>query len=247
VLETTEDYILNGKIRLFQPKNGYRVAVDPVVLASFVALKPRCKVLDVGCGTGAISLILKLKERTAEITAIDMDDGTCQICRRNAQANSLNLEILVARAGGSYDPLENRFFDVVVTNPPFFSAESSRLSSAKKLTNFETLDLADWISYCLGKLKNNGAFFMIHCASRIGDILETLNGVGSIEITPLFPKYGKEAKRVVIQCKKNHKSNARILPGLFMHDADGKYSADLDGILNGNFLQLSTSDPIRNL
>ncbi|MDR1375442.1 MAG: methyltransferase [Holosporaceae bacterium] len=236
MLETTEDNILNGKIRLFQPKNGYRVAVDPIILASLVALRPCHKVLDVGCGSGAISLILKLKEKAAEITAIDMDDEMCQICQRNGQANFLDLEIITTEVGSFSDPLKNRFFDVVVTNPPFFSAQSFRPSNAKRFANFETLDLLHWISYCLRKLKNNGVFYIIHCATRIGDILEVLNKIGSVEIMPLFPKEGMEAKRVIIKCKKNHKSGAKILPGLCMHRADGCYSADLSDILKGNFL-----------
>jgi tRNA1(Val) A37 N6-methylase TrmN6 len=216
MLETTEDYILNGKIKLFQPKNGYRVAVDPIILASLVTQKPHHKILDVGCGTGAISLILKLREKTAEITAMDMDDEMCQMCRSNALANSLNLEVIVAEVGSSHDLLENRFFDTVVTNPPFFAIRSSRLSNTKRFANFETLDLKHWISYCLKKLKNNGEFFMIHCATRTGDILKILNGVGAIEIVPLFSKEGKEAKRVVIKCRKNNKSGTKILPALFM-------------------------------
>ncbi|MDR3186852.1 MAG: methyltransferase [Holosporaceae bacterium] len=236
MLEITEDHILGGKIKLFQPKNGYRVAVDPVILASLVSLKPQHRVLDVGCGTGAISLILKLKEKTAEITAIDTDDEMCRICQRNAQANSLDLEVIAAEVGSSHDPLENRFFDVVVTNPPFFAIQSSRPSGAGRFANFETVDLKRWISYCSKKLKSNGVFFIIHCATRTGDILEALNGVGAVEILPLFPKEGKEAKRVVIKCQKNNKSGSKIFPGLFMHNADGSYSANLDNILKGNFL-----------
>jgi tRNA1(Val) A37 N6-methylase TrmN6 len=240
MLEITEDYILNGKIKLFQPKNGYRVAVDPIILASSITLKQHQKVLDVGCGTGAISLILKLKEKTAAITAVDMDDEMCQICRRNALANSLDLEVIIAEVGSSSDPLKDRFFDIVVTNPPFFTIQSSRRSNAKRFANFETLDLEGWISYCLKKLKNNGIFSIIHCATRTGDVIKTLNGVGAIEIVPLFPKEGKEAKRVMIKCQRNRKSGTKILPGLSMHNTDGSYSADLDDILKGNFLPSPT-------
>ena len=74
----TDDSILNGKILLRQPKKGYRVAIDPIILASFIEPKDNQEILDVGCGVGAISLILKRKNRSAKITAIDIDENMCE-------------------------------------------------------------------------------------------------------------------------------------------------------------------------
>ena len=58
----TDDRILNGKILLRQPKKGYRVAIDPIILASFIEPTDNQEILDVGCGVGTISLILKRKK-----------------------------------------------------------------------------------------------------------------------------------------------------------------------------------------
>jgi tRNA1(Val) A37 N6-methylase TrmN6 len=125
-------------------------------------------------------------------------------------------------------------FDHVVTNPPFFDSQSSRISSAKRFANFETLTLADWISLCLKKVKNNGEFSLIHCASRIHDILHAMHGkVGAIEIIPLFPKSGSDAKRVIVKGRKGNKSKAKITSGLILHKDNGKYSEIVEKILKG--------------
>ena len=56
--EYTSDYLLDKKIKIFQPINGYRASTDAVLLAAFVSGFKGGKILDVGSGTGAVSLCL---------------------------------------------------------------------------------------------------------------------------------------------------------------------------------------------
>ncbi|MBL4615865.1 MAG: methyltransferase, partial [Magnetovibrio sp.] len=48
--DTSKDHILDGRVTLNQPKNGYRAAVDPVLLAAAGRAKPGERALDLGCG-----------------------------------------------------------------------------------------------------------------------------------------------------------------------------------------------------
>ncbi len=226
----TDDSILNGKILLRQPKKGYRVAIDPIILASLIEPKDNQEILDVGCGVGAISLILKRKNRSAKITAIDIDENMCELCRYNSEKNSLELN--VRNIGIESMPREN-LYDIIVTNPPFFSKESSRVSATKELANFETMELSEWISLCLNLLKNKGHFSIIHDTSRIGDILAAIKGrAGAAEVIPIFSKENKEAIRVVVKCVKGSFSKTKIHRGIVMHSEDGKYSEVAKKILD---------------
>ena len=56
--ELTEDRLLGGRVRFWQPRQGYRAAIDPVLLAAAVAPEPDAVVLDVGTGSGAAALCL---------------------------------------------------------------------------------------------------------------------------------------------------------------------------------------------
>ncbi|GHT93474.1 methyltransferase [Alphaproteobacteria bacterium] len=231
-MELTKDYVLKGRVSLLQPKYGYRVAVDPFVLSSFVNVRDGQSVLDVGCGVGAISLILKLKNPFAQITAIDVDRDICDICMRNSEENSLDIDIINVGIENFHKNHRNNLFDHVVTNPPFFNKKSTRVSDLKLLANFETIELSDWVSCCLKNLKNGGMFYIIHHASRISDILLSLaKKAGATEIIPIFPKDGQDAIRVIVKCKKGSMESTRITSGLILHDRDGNFSETTREIL----------------
>lgn len=237
----TRDSILNGKIVMFQPKVGYRIAVDPLILAFYISVQKNQKILDAGCGVGVISLILKMKEPTLKIFAIDIDEDMCRICCKNAEENAKNIVVINDTIANMQvnDVLKNERFDQVVTNPPFFTIASSRITSVKRRSNFETMRLSDWISHCFGKLKDRGMFSIIHVVERLDDIISALrqNKAGAIEIIPIFSRSDTNAKRVVVRCKKNSASSTKIMPGLVMHDPSGKYSPAAAKILAGEFLQ----------
>lgn len=229
--KTTDDTILNGKIFLRQPKKGYRVAIDPIILSSFIRPKNDQKIIDVGCGAGAISLIIKRRNNFAKITSVDIDEKMCELCRYNSRKNSLELDVKNIDLKNMSNEI---LYDHIVTNPPFFTEKSSRISETKRLANFETLELSKWISCCFSKLKNRGTFSIIHSASRIADILCALEGrAGAITITPIFAKAGENAIRVVVQCIKGNRSATKISCGLIVHKDDGRFSEEMEHILNG--------------
>lgn len=234
ITEFTEDLILNGKIKLCQPKHGYRIAIDPILLASTVEIKTDQTVLDVGCGVGTISLILKHMDSSQTITGIDIDPTMTELCKRNSVLNNLPLNVINSPIGANL--LRNENFDSVITNPPFYNPENFRSSEKKSAANFETVSLKSWISFCLKRLKPNGNFYIIHLPERLEHILESLGDlVGKIEILPVYSHQNEAAKRIIIKCKKASKEPLKILPGLISHEDDNEYTERVRLILNGNF------------
>lgn len=71
-METTDDALLSGKVRLRQPRHGYRAAVNSVVLAAAVATQPGQRVLELGCGAGAALLCLAARIPGLALTGIEI-------------------------------------------------------------------------------------------------------------------------------------------------------------------------------
>ncbi|MCR4623977.1 MAG: methyltransferase [Alphaproteobacteria bacterium] len=234
IIEFTEDLILNGKIKLCQPKHGYRIAIDPILLASVVELKNEQTILDAGCGVGAMSLILKYMNNSQNITSVDIDPTMTELCKRNSELNNLPLNIINGPIGTNL--LRNEIFDSVVTNPPFYNPENFRSSEKKFAANFETISLKSWISFCLKRLKPNGNFYIIHLPERLGYILESFRDlVGKIEILPIYSHQKEPAKRIIVKCKKASKEPLKVLSGLTSHEDNNEYTDSLKSILSGNF------------
>ena len=84
----TEDALLNGRVRLLQPRRGHRVGSDAVLLAA--ALRPLADetVVDLGAGTGAVGLMMAASG-AAEVVFVERDPALAALCRRNIELNGL--------------------------------------------------------------------------------------------------------------------------------------------------------------
>ena len=86
--EITHDDFLGGKVKLQQPKKGYRISSDSVFLAASLAPKKGEKILDVGAGSGAIlSCLLARISTEATYHGIELQDELIDLARKNGSDN----------------------------------------------------------------------------------------------------------------------------------------------------------------
>lgn len=86
----SEDYLLNKRVKIFQPTDGYRASTDAVLLAATVnKIKNGDSVLDVGSGTGAISLCLAehWKAANVKITGMEVQPTLAELANKSAEEN----------------------------------------------------------------------------------------------------------------------------------------------------------------
>ncbi|MEI6209035.1 MAG: peptide chain release factor N(5)-glutamine methyltransferase [Desulfuromonadales bacterium] len=88
-----------------------------LLVAEAIARKPEARtVLDIGTGSGCISVVLARQLSTAAVTATDISEAALAVARRNAKRHAASIEFLV---GSLFSPLIGRSFDLVVSNPPY--------------------------------------------------------------------------------------------------------------------------------
>jgi tRNA1(Val) A37 N6-methylase TrmN6 len=235
--EISEDALLGGAVRLRQPRSGYRVAIDPVLLAASVPASAADAVLDIGCGVGAASLCLAARVPACRIVGIDRQRELVRLASDNILLNDLGARV-TAMAGDLLRPpprLEPGAFAHVMANPPFLEADKASPSPdpAKAEASIEgEADLAAWLRFALAMASSRGTITFIHRADRLGEILGHMSGrAGAIVVFPLWAGAGKPAKRVIVQARKGNAAPLRILPGLRLHEPDGRNTDAAEAVL----------------
>ena len=69
--EITRDTLLRGRVKLLQPRHGFRSSLDPVLLAGFIA-PPFGRFLDIGCASGALAFLLLARDQAARGIGIEI-------------------------------------------------------------------------------------------------------------------------------------------------------------------------------
>ena len=86
--------------------------------------------------------------------------------------------------------------------------------------------------FAVNMLRPKGTLVLVHRADRLDDLLAALRGrVGEVVICPLWPKKGRAAKRILLRGRKGVASPLTLLPGLVLHEEDGRYTPDADAVL----------------
>lgn len=231
----SKDYLLNKRIKIFQPIDGYRASTDAVLLSSIVSkVKKSDNILDVGSGTGAISLCLAERFPLAKITGLEIQSDLVSLSNQSAEANAFtNLKFLEADIKTGAKDIPNVSFAHVITNPPY-SEKDIRSPNPSKATahNFDDFSLKNWLNFCIKKLQPQGYFYTINRAENITEILSAIHGkLGDIKLIPLYSKPHQEAKRLLLIARKDSNAPAKILSPFITHNDDGSYTAQANEIL----------------
>ena len=241
-METTEDLLLDGRVRLVQPRTGYRAAVDPVLLAASVPARPGERVVDLGCGAGAVFACLAGRVQGVETIGVERDPAMADLARRTLAANGFSGRIETADLARLPATWEAGGIDHVAANPPYLPADRADPSpdAGRAAAGVESgADLADWIAVARRCLRHKGTVTLVHRADRLDDILAALTrGFGSAVVYPLFPKAGRDAGRVLVRAVRGGRAALRLAPGLVLHQTDGAYTPPAEAILRGAPLDL---------
>ena len=246
-MKTSEDRILDGRVILNQPLEGYRAAVDPVLLAAAVRADHGEKALDLGCGAGAAMLCLAARIPGLAIDGLELQGELADLARQNVAANGFADRLNVFFGDILNPPAELEFegYDHVFANPPYMSGDRGNHppNESKRLAHVESdADLEDWVDAALKFCRRKGSLTFIYRADRLAELLIGLEDrAGEVTVFPLWPKDGEIASRVIVRARKGIKSPMQLMSGLTLHQNDGSYTPAADAALKGGALHLRVS------
>lgn len=220
---------LDGKVTVGQPEDGFRSGTDAVLLAAAVPAAPGQSVLELGAGAGAAALCLLYRVPGLALTGVEIDAGLAARAQANAAANGMTAQFTT---GDILDlpPSLRRDFDHVLSNPPFHDGGQQSPDVARARALSDAGSLSQWLSTGLQRTVSGGFFTAIIRADRTPEALAAL-GQRGVHLLPLWPRAGMAAKRVILLARKGSRAPFALLPGLVLHEADGRYTRETDAIL----------------
>lgn len=216
---------VNENLRLIQKKDGLTFGTDAYLLASFMRPQPKGIAVELGTGTGIISLLCATRKRFSYIHALEIQEDFAEMAQRNVQLNGLDARMKVdcgdLREIGAQTI--GREVDVVFANPPYMRTDSGKRneSDRKYIARHEVCgDIGDFCHAAKRLLKHGGKFYCVWRPDRLSDLMASMLRHGLEPKTMVFVHGDVETdpSMVLVSAIKGGAAGMRILPPLFLHD-----------------------------
>lgn len=217
---------------IIQSQKGYRYSLDAVLLAHFASPIEASRVLDLGAGNGAVTLLLAVNAVNnvkGRLVGLEIQKVLADQARRSIQLNRLQdrVQIIEGDLQGISRIFSRASFQVVVSNPPYRGLETGRLSPTKEIqvAKHEVLcrleDVTQAASYCLPE---NGRFCVIYPASRLTALFSCLQAwhLEPKRLRLVYPRLRTRAELVLVEARKGGRPELSVLPPLFLYVDKGK-------------------------
>ena len=226
-----------GGLRFVWEDALFRPGTDTFLLSSLPRLKPGLRVCDLGCGTGLLGLLLLQRQRGLAVTGVELQPEAAALLERAAAENGLTDRLTVRRGDlrESRSLLPAGGFDLAVCNPPYYPAESGKLSPSPALqaARAETACTLEDVCRAAGRLLRwGGAFCLVHKPERLTDLLCALRGEGlepkRLRLVSLRPE--RAPSLLLLEARRGGKPGLAVEKPLILENPDGSPTAELDRI-----------------
>jgi len=236
-MKVINDLLGYDNLKIVQNPEWFSFSLDSVLLPNFVTLNKDVRnILDLGTGNAPIPMILSTLTEKANIYGIEIQKDVFEMAEESVELNKLENRIkLINDDMKKLDQyFEANFFDVIVTNPPYFKLEElSKKNEDEHKTiarHEEKITLSELVKIAKKYLKNNGVFAMVHRSDRLIEIIEEMrkNNIEPKKIQLIYPKKNTNSNMVLIEGKKNGNPGLIIKEPLYIHDENGEYLEEIN-------------------
>jgi tRNA1Val (adenine37-N6)-methyltransferase len=168
---TTTDTLLGGALRLLQPKVGYRVNVDSLLLVAFAGARRVDRVVDLGAGVGALGLLALTRGIAKQALLVEADGKLVALAKENLRRSgfvgeALELDLTRQKLRAPAAPL-------VLCNPPYYPAHSHRPAQSPGKATARNGDVTPFLAAASGILaRKTGRALFSYPAQQLPELLD---------------------------------------------------------------------------
>ena len=205
---------------VWQDAGEFTFTTDSVFVAAFAHLVTKAQVLELGSGTGAISLFLAARG-AAKVTGLEFNPRVTELMRRSIADN--NLEDVVSVIDGDVREISKYFktesMDLVIANPPYRNSGNTRKIGT-------TADLRDFFKAAAYAVRYRGRFAIVQLPDRFAECMQLAAefGLQPKRLQWVHSAVNKPAWIFLMEMTKGGSYGLDVLPPLIMYNADGSLS-----------------------
>ena len=232
--ERIDDLEFNN-LKIIQNKNFFCFGIDSVLISNFCAKnKSASNAVDIGSGSGIISILIASKTRIKHIYGIEIQNEVAEMSKRSIELNHLEdkIEILNIDLKDATKYINPNSIDCVVTNPPYMkNGTGAKNENKQKIIARHEVEttLSEILNISCKLLKDKGEFFMIHRVDRLVDILSEMRAqrLEPKEIQFIHPYVNKSPNLVMLRAVKNGGRELKVLDPLVVYNNNGEYTDEI--------------------
>jgi len=247
--DITRDTFYNGKVIVYQHKKGYRFSVDAPVLADFLPCEPGQKALEIGTGSGIVSLLALYKRKFSFIYGIEIQEKLSRLAEINGKENGFSetFKVILGDFNTMFKSSELAGIRHVFSNPPFLGTGIGRLSPNREIRDakFETtLRLKELLAKSYSLLNREkpaaagnepgGNLYLILPYARFAEMERLARQTGFFihRLRLIFSFKDGKPERFLVQLT-NHEVSPVDLKPLIIFKEIGKYTEEMENLFAG--------------
>ena len=144
-----------------------KVTTDACLFGGWMAAEVKSKklkvktVLDIGAGTGLLSMMIAQKIPEINIVAVEIDNNAGSQAKQNFDASPWKDQIDLLEGDVKYLSFPQKF-DLIISNPPFYEKEIRSATSSKNVAQHsDNLTLGELLNVIKSNLNPDGSFFLL--------------------------------------------------------------------------------------
>lgn len=219
---------------LFAQSEHFKLGTDSVLLADFVNIGSLRRGIDLGCGSGILPLLLLQKSERLHMMGLEINPAASKVAAANLAANSLSDRggVVTGDIRRARELFRSGEFDLVVANPPYFTAGSGKQSPSieKAAARTETMCTLEDICRAAAYLcRTGGAFCLVHRAERLCDVLCIMRecGLEPKRLRTVSHDVSKEPSLILVEARRGGNHGMKLLPPLFVRNPDGTETSEI--------------------
>ncbi len=233
--DLTRDEVLRGRLRLLQPRVGYRFSLDPLLLFDFIGEPPFGNLIDLGAGVGVVGLLLGNRDPAAHVTLVELQPRLAQLCRDNAAGNGMGHRVTVVEGDLLSRPVRQQLlgasFDLCASCPPYYRIGTGGVNpdGEEAVARHELrLPLPDLVQAARRLVGFRGRVALVYPSPRLPEMLPPLVAAGlqPTRLRLVYPRAGEPAQRALIMAVKGARSGLTIEPPFIVRDEAGNYTSE---------------------